>query len=189
MNRREALKTVAVILGGSVISAPVFLSGCRPEEGTGRSVYFAPDDIRLLDEISETMIPETDTPGAKTAEVGVFMAGMAPVLYDEKNRESFVAGLAAIRNNFQAEYGHSFLNGENSERLDFLNNLDQEVESYNQQKKEDEPEHYFRLMKELALLGFLTSEAGSTQALRYVQTPGRYDGCIPYRDGDKAWAV
>jgi hypothetical protein len=44
-------------------------------------------------------------------------------------------------------------------------------------------------MKELTLLGYFTSEPGATKALRYVAVPGRYDGCIPYKKGDKAWAT
>jgi hypothetical protein len=50
------------------------------------------------------------------------------------------------------------------------------------------PSHYFRMMKELALLGYFTSEIGCTQAQRYVETPGHYDPCVPYTPGQKAWA-
>ena len=52
----------------------------------------------------------------------------------------------------------------------------------------DSPNHYFRMMKELAMLGYFTSEVGYTKAMRYVETPGRYDGCAPYTPGDPAWA-
>ena len=52
----------------------------------------------------------------------------------------------------------------------------------------DSPAHYFRMMKELAMLGYFTSEVGYTKAMRYVETPGRYDGNYPYKPGDKAWA-
>jgi hypothetical protein len=52
----------------------------------------------------------------------------------------------------------------------------------------DSPTHYFRMMKELTLLGYFTSEIGCTQAQRYAETPGRYDPCVPYKTGDKAWA-
>jgi hypothetical protein len=44
------------------------------------------------------------------------------------------------------------------------------------------------MIKELTLLGYFTSEIGYTQALRYVETPGRFDPCVPYEPGDKAWA-
>jgi hypothetical protein len=52
----------------------------------------------------------------------------------------------------------------------------------------DAPAHYFRMMKELAMLGFFTSEIGYTKAMRYVESPGRYESCAPYKPGDKAWA-
>ncbi len=50
------------------------------------------------------------------------------------------------------------------------------------------PAHYFRMMKELALLGYFTSEIGCTQAQRYVESPGRFDPCVAYTPGEKAWA-
>jgi hypothetical protein len=44
------------------------------------------------------------------------------------------------------------------------------------------------MMKELALLGYFTSEIGCTQAQRYLEAPGRFDPCIPYQSGEKTWA-
>ncbi len=73
------------------------------------------------------------------------------------------------------------------ERRIFLHNLDSEIYSYNQTKDEEDPEHYFRIMKELVLLGYFTSEIGCTEALRYAQTPGSYEACIDYADGERAW--
>jgi Gluconate 2-dehydrogenase subunit 3 len=52
----------------------------------------------------------------------------------------------------------------------------------------DAPPHYFRMMKELAMLGFFTSEIGYTKAMRYQETPGRFDPCVPYTKGEPAWA-
>jgi hypothetical protein len=52
----------------------------------------------------------------------------------------------------------------------------------------DTPPHYFRQMKELAMLGFFTSEIGYKQAMRYAESPGRFDPCVPYKPGEKAWA-
>jgi len=44
------------------------------------------------------------------------------------------------------------------------------------------------MMKELALLGYFTSEIGYTKAMRYVESPGRFDPCTPYTKGEPAWA-
>jgi hypothetical protein len=52
----------------------------------------------------------------------------------------------------------------------------------------DAPAHYFRMMKELAMLGYFTSEIGCTKAQRYVESPGRYEPCAPYAPGQPAWA-
>jgi len=72
---------------------------------------------------------------------------------------------------------------------DLLVELDKEQKAYASNKKKDDPAHYFRMMKELTLWGYFTSEAGATKALRYVAVPGRYEGCIDYKKGEKAWAT
>jgi hypothetical protein len=55
-------------------------------------------------------------------------------------------------------------------------------------KKEQMPNHYFSLMKQLTVWGYFTSREGMMQALNYVPVPGRYEGCIDYKKGDKAFA-
>ena len=70
-----------------------------------------------------------------------------------------------------------------------LVDLDKEAKEYQKTKKPEDPNHYFRMIKELTLMGFFTSEVGATKALRYVAVPGKYEGCIPYNKGDKAWAT
>ena len=48
---------------------------------------------------------------------------------------------------------------------------------------------FFRTMKELTLLGYYTAQSGATKELRYVQVPGRFDGCVPFAKGARAWAT
>jgi Gluconate 2-dehydrogenase subunit 3 len=75
------------------------------------------------------------------------------------------------------------------ERLALLIELDKEQKEFQKTKKKEDPTHYFRMMKELTLTGFFTSEAGATKALRYDAVPGKYDGCLPYKKGDRAFAT
>ena len=82
-------------------------------------------------------------------------------------------------------------NAEQAEALlGMLERFDREQWEYMRDhgESEDEPPHWFRMMKELILLGYFTSEIGYTQAMRYTETPGRFDPCIPYEAGDKTWA-
>ena len=82
MNRRDALSRVALLLGGTVIGGELFLSGCTSaDKKIGQSVDFTADDLAYLDEIAETIIPATDTPGAKEAKVGQFMGVMVKDCY------------------------------------------------------------------------------------------------------------
>lgn len=48
---------------------------------------------------------------------------------------------------------------------------------------------FFTLMKELTILGYFSSEIGCTQALDYVKIPGRYEGVVKLKPGQKAWAT
>jgi hypothetical protein len=48
---------------------------------------------------------------------------------------------------------------------------------------------FFTLVKELTILGYFSSEIGCTQALAYVQIPGRYEGVVKLKEGQKAWAT
>lgn len=191
MNRREALRAVGLIMGGSVLGAELFLTGCsnRKDEQQVNSL-FTDSDVALMDEIGETIIPETDTPGAKAIGIGDFMAMMVLDVYTEQDQEAFQEGLKTIRNDFDKQFGHSFVEGSPEERHQFLSGLNSELEAPNNKATQpDQPTHYFRMLKELTLLGYFSSEIGSTQALRYIETPGRYDACIPYKEGDRAWAV
>ena len=67
MNRREALSSVALLLGGTIIGAEMFLSGCTNENkkiGT-LGLDFSPEDTSFLDEVGETIIPATDYTGCQ----------------------------------------------------------------------------------------------------------------------------
>ena len=187
MHRREALQRVAVILGGTVIGADVFLTGCKTEEKK-TSMAFTDADIPYLDEIAETIIPTTDTPGAKEAGVGKFMTVYVTDCYDEDNQKSFHEGMGKLNDAADKKYSKEFMKLNADEKHALLVDLDKEQKEYQKTRKKEDPQHYFRLMKELTLLGYFTSQVGATKALRYVETPGRYDGCIPYTKGDKAWA-
>jgi hypothetical protein len=192
MNRREALSRVAIIMGGTVLGAEAFLSGCTTAK-TG--LVFSAEDIAFLNEVGEVIIPATNTPGAKEANVGAFMSVMVRDCYDEKNQNIFMEGMRALQfKEAKAKIGKSFMEANAQERHDLISALDKEVQADKEAKKASgdkktgNEKHYFTMMKELTLTGFFTSEVGATKALRYVAIPGRYEGCVPYTKGDKAWA-
>jgi hypothetical protein len=191
MNRREALSSVALLLGGTLIGSEMFLSGCTNADkkiGTA-GMNFSPEDISFLDEVGDTIIPATDTPGAKDAKIGEFMHTIVRDCYNKTDQDIFIAGMGKLNDASKTKNGKYFLECSPEERKNLLIDLDKEQKDYTAAKKPTDPAHYFRMMKELTIWGYFTSEPGATKALRYIAVPGRYEGCIPYKKGDKAWAT
>ena len=188
MNRREAISSVALLLGGTILGADAFLSGCKTA-GKDAGISFSATDVSLLDEVAETILPATSTPGAKAAKVGQFMTVIVKDCYEEKDQQLFMEGMKKLDEASKAKNSKSFMESTAQQRHDLLVALDKEQQDYQKSKKKEDPTHYFRMMKELTLWGYFTSEEGATKALRYVAVPGKYEGCIPYKKGDKAWAT
>ena len=204
MDRREAVKYISILLGGSFVGAGALLSGCKSETGT--DMNFSPEDIAYLDEIAETILPATSTPGARAAKVGAFMTVMVNDCYEKVDQEVFHLGLEKLNDASHEAYGKNFMNITPQQRNELLVNTDKESKEYQQKvnqfyegentKVKEDPQykkkhmspHYFTMMKQLTLLGYFTSEIGAKQALRYNPVPGRFDACIPYKKGDRAWA-
>jgi hypothetical protein len=189
IDRREAIRRVTTLLGGVALVGGTGLleasERLQPRAAVTRQGVggFTPQDVALLDEVAETILPETKTPGAKAAQVGAFMALMVTDTYTEPNQ-------AVFRNGMQQLTAASFMALTPAQRLALLERLDREQKDYMDARSgNDTPPHFFRLMKELALLGYFTSEIGCTQALRYVEAPGSFDPCVAYTPGDRAWAA
>ncbi|MGZ3922926.1 MAG: gluconate 2-dehydrogenase subunit 3 family protein [Flavisolibacter sp.] len=184
MTRREAVQHISVLLGGTLVGANSFLSGCNSTDKKGTLLE---DDIFYLDEIAETILPATSTPGAKAAKVGEFIAVMVNDCYDDKEQQVFIDGMKKINELSKKQFGDSFLKIDPQQRHQLLVQLDKEQKEFMKKKSPEQSSHYFRMMKEMTLLGYFTSEPGCTKAKRYIPVPGRFEGCVPYKKGDKAY--
>jgi hypothetical protein len=206
MNRRDAIGKVALLMGGAVIGAEFFISGCK-STSTQVSDLFNADHVAFLNEVADTILPTTSSPGAKAANVGQFMSVMVRDCYTPADQKIFLEGLSKLDDASKKQSGSKFLDLSPAQRTDVLVALDKEQKAFtvDRDKKLDAdkiahkgqenykelelPNHYFRMMKQLTLLGYFTSEIGATKALRYIAVPGHYDGNLPYKKGDKAWAT
>ncbi len=190
IDRREALRRVSLLLGGvALVGESAIWSGCsRPGASTAGMAAFTPTDIAFLGEVAETILPETQTPGAKAAGVGPFMALMVTDCYEPRDQQIFRQGMRQLDDASRKAGAGPFVTATPAARLALLESLDREQKAYTDAKQPDQPNHYFRMMKELALLGYFTSEIGCTRAQRYVESPGRYDPCVPYLPGSPSWA-
>jgi hypothetical protein len=186
MNRRELLKMVTAATGGVVIGGEFFLAGCKnPDAGTGTSTTFSESDIAFLDEVAETIFPKTTTPGAKDAKVGQFMTVMVKDTYEEKDQIAFREGMKKIDEACNKLHGHGFMKASPEHRKEVLVALDKERGEYQKNKKSDDPNHFFQYFKQLTIMGFFTSKEGREGATNYQPVPGKYQGDVSYKKGDK----
>lgn len=190
IDRREALRRLTYISSG-VVSMPILagiLNSCaKQDQAAFEAQAFTPIQAGVLAALSEVILPETDIPGAKTAEVPQFIDRVVSLCFEETERERFKEGLDKVEENSQQVYGKSFIALDPNIQLEIAEKLDREA---NEAKKASvKPLPFFIQLKELTILGYFTSEAGATQALSYIPVPGRYEGCLPLQAGQKAWAV
>lgn len=202
LDRREAIRRVSLLLGGvAFVGGTGLLEACAKERSAASDTMaanagpqpigsFSVADQAFLDEVADTILPTTAaSPGAKAAKTGPFMALMVTDCYEPKDQQIFREGMRSLDAACEKMHGTGFMRASAEQRTAVLTSLDKEAMDYMAARKPDAPTHYFRMMKELALLGFFTSEIGCTQALRYKESPGPFEGCVPYKKGERAWAA
>jgi Gluconate 2-dehydrogenase subunit 3 len=182
MNRREAVKTTAVVLGGVLLTTGSFLAGCARDPATEIRGVLTPDDQTLIEEIADTLLPTTpSSPGAKAAGAGAAINLLLTDCYEPHMQAHAVSGLAQFRGTCRKRYDDDFAALRLPDRETLVRDIDAEA-----QRARDP--HYFGLIRELALRAYFSSEIGMTKARRWVLVPGRWVGCMPLAPGQPAWA-
>ena len=199
MDRREAIKRAALLVGGSIMMPDILKAWTSPTI-TNKAFRISLTQDQTLVELCETIIPTTDTPGAKAAGVADFVKKMLADCYEKKVSDAFMAGLDKLEAASNAQFGKSFADVTAEQRIILVKAAEtQAIEERANFKKQQQAggvsstlpqaQPFFFIAKELTVTGYFTSEIGCTQALRYEPVPGRYDGALPYKKGDKAWAT
>jgi hypothetical protein len=186
MQRRQVIKNIALMVGGS-LSLPTLLAMKQKEKGNFNTLEFSLSDPQrqIIADVAELIIPKTDTAGAIEAGVPAFIEMMLKDCYQSPEHQSFKEGLADLQ-----EKG--FLNKNTADRIKILKEVEQEnkklMKVYNvQQTKMGDNEDkelissqkkglpFWRLIKELTLLGYFTSEVGISSSFDYTPIPGKLE--------------
>src|SRR5215213_8218862 len=130
IDRREAIRRVSALLGGvAFVGGTALLTACEKERTpatAGPVGTFAPTEVAFLDEIADTILPETKTPGAKAAHTGAFMALMVTDTYTPSEKKVFRDGLLALDAECQKANNVTFMAATPAQRLALLEQLDRE---------------------------------------------------------------
>lgn len=201
MNRRDAIGRLAA---GSVLAVLPFerlLEAAPAARAALQEGAFSTLDSRQADtvrELAEIILPRTETPGATDANVAEFIDIMLTSWMDPEEVDGFIAGLDEVDERAGRAFGGTFLEGSAAQRRALVESMDSEVaellradgagiahdyiDAPDDLPEQRAPQTFYYQFRRLVLLGYFTSEAGMTEALRFNPFPGRWDPCVTVQD-------
>lgn len=166
MNRRTALKKSLILLGGTIA-----FSNCIDTKKTlynNFSLYNK--DIELLAEFSETLLPATDTPGAKQLKLHLFILTMVDDCHSPDEQREFCDGLRSFEEWAEQELGKSFVNADKEKKADLLDKINQ-ADTNNIKR-------FYAIAKKRLIQGYLNSKYVMTSLIKYELVPPPYAGDV-----------
>ncbi len=190
MKRRKAIGTL--LLGGTAVVA-----------GAGGYEWYSlvksPDKNYLLSkknllaELAETIIPATDTPGAKEAGAVNYMMNILLECTDDKTLNRFIDGLKDLENYTQSAYHKAFEHCSDTEKESVLRYFEEKSIPTHSLLEKAKNRYtgfpFFTALKTCAVFGYCISEKGASIGMHYIAVPGKYLSCIPLEPNQKAWAT
>jgi hypothetical protein len=178
MNRRNVIKNLALVICGAVL-----LPSCIRHDGTSyvqlKHVNIDADQQKLIADVAETIIPKTNTPGAKDLNLPAFVLKMIDDCYDKKGQEAFVAGLVAFNSMVKKEHGKDFGDLDAKQREALLTGIEKNASKANKTKSSkntgpDPATVFYWGIKQQTIFGYTTSQYFMTKQVVYELIPGRY---------------
>ncbi|MBN8876954.1 MAG: gluconate 2-dehydrogenase subunit 3 family protein [Sphingobacteriales bacterium] len=189
MNRRKAITRVLLIGAGATAAVGGYKWYSINREP---DLDFMDQQTELIAALAETIIPATDTPGAKACQVEKYIQVMVRDCTDRKSQNKFVDGLKDLKAYTSYEYGKEYQHCTAEQQIKVLEHFAGKASSTGLWSKIERRylgNSFFTTLKQYTVEGFCTSRQGATQALSYLHVPGRYQGCMPMTPGQKAWAT
>ncbi|TSJ40750.1 gluconate 2-dehydrogenase subunit 3 family protein [Mucilaginibacter corticis] len=190
MNRRTTIKS---LLAFGFLGASGFSIFKWADINKAPDTKFLLSKKGLIADLAETIIPVTDTPGAKDAKVEDYIITMMQKCTDIKNQNLFIDGLADVDSYSNKHYDKSFQACKPTEKTEILKHFEKKAHSFNSLIAKVEGRYlgdpFFTQLKNLTVTGYCTSQVGATKGLVYDYIPGMYNGSMPLAPHQKSWAT
>lgn len=172
MHRRSAIKK-SFLLAGGVVMMPRYIQGATT--GTIAVGDFKIDERgqTLLSEVVDTLIPKTDTKGAKEIGVHLFVLTMVDDCHSASEQQSFTGGLGELERFTRNRFGRAFMDSDRPSRERIL------VEITRSKAALSDLKQFYKLAKRRTIQGYLESEYFMAQVMPHKMIPDPYDGFYP----------
>ncbi len=170
MNRRVVIRNMALAVSGLVLLPGCDL-GSKKEAAEELQPYLSASQEGLLTQVVDTIIPATDTPGAKALNVPIFVQKMLVDCYEKETQDNVVKGLDALKAKAKQQYGKRFHACTTEERIALLAAMEKSEVVAEQD--------FYKTVKSLTVRGYMNSEYVMMNLTHYEAVPGHYYGCVP----------
>jgi len=176
-------------LTGAALSGT--LSGCKADSSPGwKPQSIDKDSDEFLSELSEFILPASDTPGAKDVYVNRFIDQIVTDYFDQAGREKFIQNLKSLSEECKDQIGNDFIYLDEKGKTDFVDAQEAKGGSlpfnlWGNQLGPGENLTFYRELKSMILWGYFTSEKVGTEVLTYNPIPGSYVGCRPLEERER----
>lgn len=151
------------------------------------------DQRELISSLVETIIPETDTPGAKSAGVHDFVINMVTDCSNIQSKNKFIDGLKDLEAYCHDEFEKSYVACSEEQQNEVMSYFAKKGKPLKgivgKAEKKFLGQSFFTTLKQYTTIGYCTSELGATEHLAYLPVPGKLVGCVDLKPGQKSWAI
>ena len=190
MKRRKAIGTI-LLAGGATAAGVAGYEWWELTKSPDRNYLFSKK--KLLTDLAETIIPATDTPGAREAGAVDYMLNLLDKCTDTKTLNRFVEGLQDLEDYTQKEFHRPFSDCRDEEKQEILTHFSLKsgtgLRILDKVKNKVAGKSFFETLKSYTVQGYCISEKGASLGMRYIAVPGKYLACIPLEPNQKAWAT
>jgi hypothetical protein len=173
-NRRVAIQQLLMIWAGLAL-LPACLHNEQKVSIPLKDIQITPDDEQMLAELAETILPKTDTPGAKELAAHLFALKMVDDCYTKGNQEKYIQGMKDFESFVMKKTGKSFIENNIPERQAVVASLDL------QKPATDGMTFFYQSTKKLTVQAYTTCEYFMTRIRGYKMIPGKFQGCVPLK--------
>jgi len=184
MHRRTVIKNLALIISGAAL-LPACMQGNGKASIALKNVDISADQENLVGDISETIIPKTNTPGAKELSLHLFVLKMVDDCYKKEDQQAFITGMAQFTDAVKKKYDKSFAGLTTKQREEMLLSIEADKDPKNGVNPK-ELKTFYGIVKGQTVNGYTNSKYFMTKQVVYELIPGRYNARFPYKQKQSA---
>lgn len=169
MKRRTALRSLSLAIGG-LTSLPTWATAWNPEK-LQFGQYLPTSEEEILSELVETIIPETDTVGAKSLQIDKFILKYHKDIMGNDALKNLQDELKFIDNQSVTTYGKGFVKLDTQQKLSVLKSL----------QNDEKGKQILEKIKQFTVWAYTSSEFFMTTYTDYNMAPGFFSGCVPVK--------